>query len=491
MKKDGRYYLVHYSGNASYVELPKQFRDSGNVVASYGVRGYAFAHMEYVSHVSLGDGVSFLEDYALCDSHVTHLHIGDDLASIGNMAFFGMSELTSFSVSNNNDCFSTDGNGILFNKDKTTLIHFPRKLGLTSYTVPDSVRTIMDYAILGESLSSLTLGLNVVEIGENNFGSITELTIQNDVQSVDIGPITTLVCVNIGKNVTDLSHWGFKDDSSGIYNKPGLSRFGYYSLEKFVVSEENKHFTSSDGILYNKDMSVLLMCPNTLAVDSIIDGVIKIADYAFKGCHNVTTMVLCSDVTEIGVSAFEYCENIRTVSIPDSVMTIGDSAFSCCYSLSSITIPDSVTTIGDHAFWNCEFLSSVIISDSVTSIGTYAFSECRSLKDVTIGKNITTLYGNPFYRCSPELKFNYGGDNSDYTLYSVLPFGKRMEITEERLVGMEAFFWYNGDVFSTEIRIEESKNIGDYLTPTIIGSVVVLVGIAGLIAFFIRRRMLF
>ena len=156
MKKDGRYYLVHYSGNASYVELPKQFRDSGNVVASYGVRGYAFAHMEYVSHVSLGDGVSFLEDYALCDSHVTHLHIGDDLASIGNMAFFGMSELTSFSISNNNDCFSTDGNGILFNKDKTTLIHFPRKLGLTSYTVPDSVRTIMDYAILGESLSSLT-----------------------------------------------------------------------------------------------------------------------------------------------------------------------------------------------------------------------------------------------------------------------------------------------------------------------------------------------
>jgi hypothetical protein len=96
-------------------------------------------------------------------------------------------------------------------------------------------------------------------------------------------------------------------------------------------------YTSDNGVLYNKDKTLLHSCPNGKT------------------------------------GAF---------TIPNSVISIGRDAFRLCNSLTSIIIPDSVTNIGSLAFNSCSSLASVTIGSVVTSIGWSAFSSCRSLASV-------------------------------------------------------------------------------------------------------------
>ena len=48
---------------------------------------------------------------------------------------------------------------------------------------------------------------------------------------------------------------------------------------------------------------------------------------------------------------YTYRSSIKTVTIGDSVTSISDWAFSGCHGLTSITIPERVTSIGDRAFY--------------------------------------------------------------------------------------------------------------------------------------------
>ena len=120
--------------------------------------------------------------------------------------------------------------------------------------------------------------------------------------------------------------------------------------------------------------------------DGIVYTVSKDGTYAIvSGYEGADTDVVIAKtynglpVTSIGPEAFRGCSNLTSVVIPDSVTSIGYIAFADCSSLTSVVIPDSVTSIGNQAFYDCSSLASVVIPDSVTSIGDRAFSGCSSL----------------------------------------------------------------------------------------------------------------
>jgi hypothetical protein len=101
--------------------------------------------------------------------------IPNSVLTIRNMAFSNCKNLTEINVGSQNAMFSSE-NGVLFNKQKTTLIRYPAgRQG--AYTIPNSVITIGDRAFGdSEKLTSLYIPNSVNSIGHGAFSNCRGLT---------------------------------------------------------------------------------------------------------------------------------------------------------------------------------------------------------------------------------------------------------------------------------------------------------------------------
>ncbi len=284
---------------------------------------------------------------------------------------------------------------------------------IASVTIPNSVTTIGEGAFSLTDLTSITIPDGVTSIGNQAFWGcdFASVTIPNSVTSIGdsaFGFCSHLESVTIGNSVASIGHTAFK----------GCTR-----LTEINVSDNNPNYSGIDGVIFNKDKTVLVLCPVGKTKVTIPNSVTSIGPCAFEECKSLTSVTIPDSVTSIGFEAFKECENLASVTIPDSVTSIGDSAFFSCNSLTSVTIPDGVTninssafchctslasvtipdsakSIGDSAFFNCQSLTSVTIPDSVTSIDWYAFSYCTSLASVAIGNSVTRIAYYAFYECT-------------------------------------------------------------------------------------------
>lgn len=74
--------------------------------------------------------------------------------------------------------------------------------------------------------------------------------------------------------------------------------------------------------------------------------VLAIKDEAFYECKVLTSIVIPSSVTNIGVSSFSKCEKLTSITIPNNVTNIGETAFYNCSSMTSINFPEKLISIG-------------------------------------------------------------------------------------------------------------------------------------------------
>ena len=172
-----------------------------------------------------------------------------------------------------------------------------------------------------------------------------------------------------------------------VFDKAEDAFDGATGLTNITVNEENTVYASEGGILFNKDKTSLLFCPE-----------------GKSGSYTIP-----SSVNRIVYCAFEGCARLASVTIPDSVTSIVQNAFRNCTGLTSITIPGSVKTIGGGtmsednlhgAFLGCTGLETVTISEGVTSIGVGAFAFCQNLTSIKIPNSVTYIGGNAFGACS-------------------------------------------------------------------------------------------
>lgn len=175
---------------------------------------------------------------------------------------------------------------------------------------------------------------------------------------------------------------------------------GCSGLETISVSEANKVFESSNGILYKKNPTSIFFVPKNIANEiTIQEDITVIPSSAFQNCKRVTTITIPDNVTTIEDGAFADCTNLEEIFFGKSVQTIGVNAFKACNSLSIVTIPYSVTSIASSAFSNCQNLQYVLLKEGLQSIGSYAFYNCQNIIGIELPSTLKSIGDNAFKEC--------------------------------------------------------------------------------------------
>ena len=290
---------------------------NASAITDTSIGDSAFYSCTSLTSITIGNSVTTIGDYIFknCDN-LTSITIPSSVTSIGGSAFYYCSSFTEINVDEHNPNYSSV-DGVLFNKDQTTLICYPTGKAETTYTIPSSVTSIGDSAFYKcSNLTSIEIPDSVTSIGQLAFyycTSLTDITIPDGVPSIGRSAFyycTRLTSINIPSSVTSI----------------GESAFYYCS---------------------------------SLTSITIPNGVTSLGKEAFRSCDNLTSITIPSSVTSIGESAFYYCSSLTSVTISNGVRVIGKSAFKSCGKLTDITIPSSVTGIGDYAFFSCSSLSNI------------------------------------------------------------------------------------------------------------------------------------
>ncbi len=421
-------YGVTFSDDMSVlVKCPKKIKGHYIIPDSVTKIGEnAFEWCIRLSSVSIPNGVTEIGDWAFCGCfYLTSISIPESITELNESVFVGCSKLTEINIAATNPVYTSD-QGVVFNKQKSVLVMYPSgKSG--GYFIPDSVTEIGVRAFCScRSLTSITIPQDVTKIDKDAFLDccrLTEITIAiaNKVYSSDQGVVfnkqkTTLVMYPKGKagsysipnSVSEIVRSAFEgcnklssisipdsvikieeDAFQGCCSltsitipksvkEIGIISFGdCIKLTEINVEPDNEVYTSDQGVVFNKQKTALLICPQgKIGSYSIPNGVTTIGKMAFRHCRHLNPISIPESVTEVGHGAFLSCRNLQELIIPNGVATIGNSSFRSCSSLTSITIPSSVSKIGEDAFKNCRSLAEVKIPKGTTA----HFLQC-GLKD--------------------------------------------------------------------------------------------------------------
>ena len=141
-----------------------------------GIGDSAFKGCARLASLTIPDSVATIgaNAFAGCES-LANLTIGPGVTKIGDCAFCGCKNLLSFSVAEDNKCF-TAIDGVLFSKDRTTLIAYPAARH-GAYEIPDSVLAIRRQAFANCSgLTSVSIPGSVAKFGPWAFMDCEALT---------------------------------------------------------------------------------------------------------------------------------------------------------------------------------------------------------------------------------------------------------------------------------------------------------------------------
>ncbi|MCQ2490629.1 MAG: leucine-rich repeat domain-containing protein [Ruminococcus sp.] len=147
------------------------------------------------------------------------------------------------------------------------------------------------------------------------------------------------------------------------------------NLLETEVSPDNANYCTKDGVLYNKDMTMLVHYP---------------------AANERESYTVPDSVTEIGVAGFAE-SRLKHITLPDSLTTIGRHSFSFCQFLEEIDMSGtSIEYVDVMSFINDISLTSVKFSDSTDGIGLAAFFGCSKLAEIELPPNVTYIRQSAF-----------------------------------------------------------------------------------------------
>lgn len=216
---------------------------------------------------------------------------------------------------------------------------------------------------------------------------LTELFIREGVSEIgkyafrDCDTITT---VHIPRSVVRIGEWAFNDSDR---------------LTAIEVDPDNNYYASSDGVLYNKERTVLEHYPSgKWGVYTLPMTVTQIQNWAFAGSKHLRYIGV-----EAGNEAFMANDGVLFNKEGDTLLcfpqakTGNDGAY---------TVPDGVKTISAHAFYECEPLVTLTLPSSVERIEFHAFERLSADQTIYIQGRTSSSYdwdSRWDYKCKADI----------------------------------------------------------------------------------------
>ena len=164
-------------------------------------------------------GVTTMGDYALQETVITTFEIPKKMTKFSPQILFGNTSLSELKVASGNTAFIAE-DGVLYTKDKSTLVLFPVNKAVTQFTVPTGVKQIGDYAFSKtRNLKSVRFS-NVTTLGEGAFydSSLSGALVLTDkittAGSFAFDSCTEITSVKFGKGLKESPYRMFEACSS-------------------------------------------------------------------------------------------------------------------------------------------------------------------------------------------------------------------------------------------------------------------------------------
>ncbi len=322
------------------------------------IENYAFSYCENLKHIAFmenNDKYSCM--YSIGTGafynciNLQGMYLPQNIVYMYSDCFNGCSSVEKYQISEKNEYFYTDENGILYTKDVSKLIQYPAgNSTLSAFTVPDTVTTIEGGAFSNASyLESITIPDTFTEISFEMFARCTGLR--------------------------------------------------YFTIPASVTSIEYAAFSG---------------CSNLQSI-TIPETVTSIDDRVFSGCSSLESITIPETITSIGNSVFSGCSSLKTINLPSQLTSIGEWAFADCSALTTITIPETITSIDNSVFSGCSSLKTINLPSQLTSIGEWAFADCTSLTSVYFYGDAPTITKNTFKNTPSSLVLYYIAGKSGWT----------------------------------------------------------------------------
>lgn len=353
---------VGYDRSSSYVTIPSTITVDGKVYAVVSIGEKAFWDNDKLQSVTIEDGVLDIKMAAFyyC-RYLRSVKLPATLKSVGSYAFwkslslstiyipasltdlsakaFTEGGMSAYEVSPDNPVYSSE-DGIMFNKDKTELLHFPAKKQVESYSIPEKVEKIGKFAFECNQLNEVTFPEKLISIDDYAFfmsDKLTKVDIPNNVSFIGesaFSRCSNLKEVHLSENLETIS--------------PGTLEYGY-ALEKVNIPSK----------------------------------VTSIGDNAFRYCRVMNSLTLPESLEEIGAEAFNGWE-MTSLVIPNKVVKIGKLAFSNCTDIEKLVLGNSVSYVGYDAFSaNYKLKEIDLLSEDFHSFSN-AFVHCNSVEFVNL-----------------------------------------------------------------------------------------------------------
>lgn len=356
--------LIKYNGKSKIVNLPEGIVSLGSS---------SFWNNTHIKEVILPDSLIQIggDAFYYC-TNMVKVNIPANVKVMGNNPFAGCPKLI---VSNFSDSFILE-NEVLFNKERSNLIHYTISKKDNEYIIPGTVVCIGKHGFYNcINLKKVIIPESVIRFENNPFSDCNNLLsvenkspyyhfengiIYNKFRTAIIGVLvnTTMEKYVVPHSITLISRnsfWNCKGIKKIVLTE-NIKVIGYNPFagcDNLTFESDNVRLKVKDGILYNQDYTELICCTNIVAKErvKIRDSVKYINRGAFSGCKDLVQIDF-NQVIDIAKSSFTNCSSLTSLYIPDNVKHIGEWAFAYCSNLQRVEV-NKITIIDKNVFNEC------------------------------------------------------------------------------------------------------------------------------------------